>query len=70
MDSIPGLAQWVKGTGIAVSHDVGHRHGLDPTVWLWLWCRLVVYSSNLTLAWELPYAVDVALKKYNTHPRI
>ena len=35
--SIPGLAQWVKGSGIAMSCGVGARCGLDPT-WLWLWC--------------------------------
>ena len=27
--SIPGLAQWVKGSGIAMSCRVGHRHGSD-----------------------------------------
>ena len=37
--SIPDLAQWVKGTGIAVSWGVGHRRGSDPTL-LCLWCRL------------------------------
>ena len=36
--SIPGLAQWVKGSGIAVSCGVGHRGGSD-TVLLWLWHR-------------------------------
>ena len=36
--SIPGLAQWVKGSGVAVSCAVGHRCGLDPAL-LWLWCR-------------------------------
>ena len=29
--STAGLAQWVKGSGIAASH----RHGLEPTL-LWL----------------------------------
>ena len=37
--SIPGLAQWVKRSGIAVSCGVGRRRDLDPTL-LWLWCRL------------------------------
>ena len=36
--SISGLAQWVKGPGVAVSCRVGRRFGLDPA-WLWLWCR-------------------------------
>ena len=37
--SILGLAPWVKGSGVAVSCGVGHRHGSDPWL-LWLWCRL------------------------------
>ena len=28
--SIPGLAQWVKGSSLAVSCGVGWRRGLDP----------------------------------------
>ena len=31
--STPGLDQWVKGSGAAVSGGVGHRHGFDPN-WL------------------------------------
>ena len=27
--SIPGLAQWVKGSGIAISCGVGHRYDSD-----------------------------------------
>ena len=34
---IHGLAQWIKGSSIAMSCDVGHRHGLDPAL---LWHRL------------------------------
>ena len=37
--SIPDLAQWLKGSSIAMSCGVGSRHGLN-LVWLWLWCRL------------------------------
>ena len=33
---IPGLTQWVKGSSIAVSCDVGLRCGLDLAL-LWLW---------------------------------
>ena len=33
---IPDLAQWVKGSGIAMSCGVGHRHNSDPKL-LWLW---------------------------------
>ena len=37
--SIPGLIQWVKGSGIAKSCSVVCRCGSD-LVLLWLWCRL------------------------------
>ena len=43
--SIPGLAQWVKGSGGAGSCGVGHRHGSD-LVLLWLWCRLASAGFN------------------------
>ena len=46
-DSIPGLAQWVKGSRIAMSYGVSHRHGLD-LVQLWLWHRLAAASSDST----------------------
>ena len=35
---IPGLAQWVKGSSVAVSCGVSRRCGLDPML-LWLWRR-------------------------------
>ena len=38
--SIPGLAQWVKGSGVAVNCGVGCRRGSDPAL-LWLWRRPV-----------------------------
>ena len=34
----------------------------DPA-WLWLWCRLVAVALIQPLAWEIPYATGVALKK-------
>ena len=52
---IPGLAQWVKGSGVAMSCGVGRRHGLDPAM-LWLCCRPVVAAPIQPLAWEPPYA--------------
>ena len=58
-DLIPGLAQWVKGSGSALSCGVCHTHGLD-LVWLWLWRRLAPAALILPLAWELPYAVGMA----------
>ena len=42
---------------------VGHRYGSNPTLlWLWLWCRVALIRP---LAWEVPYATGVALKKQN-----
>ena len=40
---------------------VGHRHSLDLVV-LWLWRRLAATALILPLAWEPPYAVNVAVK--------
>ena len=45
-----------------MSCGVGHRRGLD-LVLLWLWCKLAAIDLIRPLAWEPPYAVDVALKK-------
>ena len=61
--SIPGLALWVKETGIAASCGVGRRRGSDLEL-LWLWCRPVAVAPIQHLAWEPPYATDVALKKF------
>ena len=51
-----------RGSCIAVSCGVGHRCGLDLAL-LWLWCRLAAATLIQSLAWELPYASGVALKK-------
>ena len=59
---IPGLTQWVKGSSIAVSFDVGHRHGLNLSC-CGCGCRLVATAPIQPLAWEVPYAVGAALKK-------
>ena len=37
--SIPGLAQYIKGSGVAVSHGACCRLSW-VLVLLWLWCRL------------------------------
>ena len=42
-----------------MSYGVGHRHGLGPEL-LWLWRRLAATGPIRLLAWELPYAADVA----------
>ena len=50
---IPGLAQWVKGSGIAVSCGVGGRRGSDLAL-LWCWCRLAATVPFRPLAWKPP----------------
>ena len=45
-----------------MSGGVGHRYGLD-LAWLWLWCRPAATAPNQPLAWELPEAIGVALKR-------
>ena len=45
-----------------MSCGVGHRDGSDPVL-LWLWCRVAAAAPIRPLAWELPYAAGVALKK-------
>ena len=51
-----------RGSGVAVSCGVGGRCSSDPA-WLWLWLRLAAAAPIWFLAWELPYAVDAALKR-------
>ena len=58
--SVPGLAQRVKNL-VVMNYGVGYRHGSDPVL-LWLWHRLAAMALIQPLAWEPPYAVDVALK--------
>ena len=41
---------------------VGHRHSLDPSL-LWLRCWPAAAAPTLPLAWGLPYAVGVAVKR-------
>ena len=60
--SVPGLAQWVKGSGVAVSCGVGLRHGSDPAL---LW-RPAATAPIQPLAWEPPYATGAALKRQKT----
>ena len=60
--SVPGLAQWVKRSGVAVSCGVGCRRGSDPAL-LWLWRRLGATAPIPPLAWEPPFAAGAALKR-------
>ena len=45
-----------------MSCGVGCRCSSDPTL-LWVWCGLAAAALIGTLAWELPYAVGVALRR-------
>ena len=44
-------------------YGAGHRPSLDPVL-LWLWHRLAAVALIQPLAWELPYATGVTLKKF------
>ena len=59
---IPGLTQWVKGSGVALSCDVGCRYGSDSAL-LWLGHRPAAAALILPLAQELPYVAGAALKR-------
>ena len=50
-----------------MSCGIGHRRGPDPVL-LWLWHRPAAVAPIPPLAWKLPYAMDVALKRY-THKK-
>ena len=58
--STPGLTQWIKGSGVAVSCGVSHRHGSD-LVLLWLCHRLAAAALTRHLAREPPYAAGAAI---------
>ena len=45
-----------------MSCGVGRRSSSDIAL-LWLWCQLTTAALIATLAWELPYATDAALKR-------
>ena len=60
--SIPSLAQWVKGSGIATSCSVGDRCGWDLML-PWLWHRPAAMAPIRFLAREPPNAAGATLKK-------
>ena len=60
--SVPGLAQWGKKSGLAVSCGVARRCSSDPTL-LWLWRKPAAVALIRPPAWELPYAWVQPLKK-------
>jgi len=59
---IIGLAQWVKGSGVAVSCGVGRRSSSDSML-LWPWCRWAATGPIWALAWQLSDATHVAIKR-------
>ena len=61
--SILDPAPWVRSS-IAMSCGIGCRYGSD-LVLLWLWGRPAATAPIQPLAWELPYAAGMALKKKN-----
>ena len=60
--SIPGLVQWVKDLELpqAATHSIDHRWVLDLVC---LWHRLAAAAPVGPLAWELPCAADMAIKR-------
>ena len=60
--SISGFTRWLKGSSVAMSCGVDHRHGSDLGL-LWLWYRPAVAALIQPLVWKFPYAIGVALKK-------
>ena len=62
MDSISGLAKWVKDLVLPASCGVGCRNSSDPAL-LCLWHRLAAAAPILPLAQELPYAAGAAVKR-------
>ena len=59
--SVPGLARWVKDLSL-----VGAVVEVTDVARIWHCCGCGIgwhYSSDLTLAWELPYALGAALKR-------
>ena len=59
---IPGLAQWVKESGVAMSCGVGRRCSLSLAL-LWLWGRPAATALSGPLAWEPPYATGSGPRK-------
>ena len=64
---IPGLIQWVKD--LALPWAVCRPQTWLGLVLLWLWCRLAAAALMRHLAWELPNAAGVALKKSTPPPK-
>ena len=57
------------GSSIAISCSIGCRHSSDPVL-LWLLQRPGAVAPIQPLAWELPYAEALALKKKKKKKKI
>ena len=68
MGLISGLAQWA-GSGVAISYSISCRCSSDLAL-LWLWCKPASAVPIGPLAWELPYATHVALKRQKKKKKI
>ena len=62
---VPAVVYWVNDPALSL-----WQQGLDPQpsaglgIWCWHSCGIgPSCSSDISLAWELPYAVDAAIKK-------
>ena len=51
-----------KGSGVAMTYDVGHRQGSDLAL-LWLWHKLAAVAPIRPLVWEPPYSMGAALRR-------
>ena len=58
------VAQWVTNP-TSLYEDTGLDQWVKDLAWLWLWLwrRLAAVVLIPPLAWELPYAAGVALKR-------
>ena len=66
MGSIPGLTQWVKDLALLQAER-------RSQMWLGSGVAVAVAvagncNSDLTLTWELPYTVNVAVKRKKVYP--
>ena len=53
---------WVQSLALLRGLGIWHRHELWCRSKLWLWHRPAAIAPIQPLAWEPPYAMDVALK--------
>ena len=54
--------KWVKDPSVAMSYNVGHRRGSYLAL-QWLWRRPADAAAVQPLAWEIPFASGLALKR-------